>query len=396
MLRVMTSEYASHEQFNGEPPKEIKKQRNAQRSQFSKIRRARTRDCQVRYSSEIRLTRMTTSTIDPNLPLIDLHRHLDGSVRLETILDLARQHGVQLPADTVEGLRPYVEVTDPQPGLMAFIGKMLWATRVLANGDACRRIARENVEDAKREGIDYLELRFSPWFMAEPHGLDPRGVIEGVVEGIAEGVEATGVEVNLIGILSRTYGAEIAHKELDALLAHREHFVALDLAGDEANFPAPLFVEHFAKGRDAGWRVTVHAGEAGGPQSVWDAIRLLGAERIGHCTRALEDPALVDFLLENHIPIEANLTSNVHTSTVPNLASHPLRHMLDRGLRASINTDDPGVSAIDLHHELEIAAPAAGLTTEQIRQAQINALEAAFLSEEKKRGLKVKRQDAAI
>lgn len=334
---------------------------------------------------------MGLSVIDPALPFIDLHRHLDGSFRLETILDLGKQHGVKLPGTTVEELRPHVQVTEPQPGLMAFIGKMLWLTRVLADGEACRRIARENVEDAKREGIDYLELRFSPWFMAEPHGLDPREVIEGVVQGIAEGVAATGLRVNLIGILSRTYGAEIAHKELDALLAHREHFIALDLAGDEANFPAPLFVEHFAKGRDAGWRVTIHAGEAGGSQSVWDAIKLLGAERIGHCIRALEDPALVDFLLENRIPIEANLTSNVHTSTVPNLASHPLRQMLAHGLLASINTDDPGVSAIDLRHEFEIAAPAAGLSRDQIHQAQLNALETAFLSTEEKSELRNKR-----
>jgi adenosine deaminase len=330
--------------------------------------------------------------IDPKFPLIDLHRHLDGSVRLATILDLGKRHGVKLPGATVEELRPHVEVTEPQPGLMAFIAKMLWTTRVLGDGEACRRIARENVEDAKREGIDYLELRFSPWFIAEPHGLDPVDVIAGVVEGIAEGTQATGVKVKLIGILSRTYGAEIARKELEALLTHREHFVALDLAGDEANFPAPLFVEHFARGRDAGWRITVHAGEAGGSQSVWDAIRLLGAERIGHGTRAIEDPALVDYLAENRIPIETNLTSNVHTSTVPDLPSHPLREMLARGLLASINTDDPGVSAIDLPHEFEIAAPAAGLSREQIRQAQINALETAFLSVEEKATLRTKRE----
>ena len=333
--------------------------------------------------------------IDPNLPLIDLHRHLDGSVRLETILDLAKQHGVKLPATTVEALRPHVVVTEPQPGLMAFIGKMLWMTRVLADADACRRITRENVEDAKREGIDYLELRFSPFFMAEPHRVDPERVVAAVVEGAAEGAQATGMRVNLIGILSRTYGAEIARKELDALLTHREHLVALDLAGDEANFPAPLFTQHFARARDAGWRITVHAGEAGGPESVWDAVRLLGAERIGHCTRALEDPALVDFLLENRIAIEANLTSNVHTSTVPDLASHPLRQMLAHGLLASINTDDPGVSAIDLAHEFEIAAPAAGLSREQIRQAQINALETAFLSSEEKAALRGNRSKTA-
>ena len=185
-------------------------------------------------------------------------------------------------------------------------------------------------------------------------------------------------------------------KELAALLTHRQHLVALDLAGDEANFPAPLFTEHFRKGRDAGWRITVHAGEAGGPQSVWEAVKLLGAERIGHATRALEDPALIDFLLENRIAIEANLTSNVHTSTVPDLASHPLRQMLAHGLVASINTDDPGVSAIDLRYEFEVAAPEAGLSREQIRQAQLNALETAFLSAEEKAALRAKHEKLPV
>jgi adenosine deaminase len=331
---------------------------------------------------------MRASNIDRQLPLVDLHRHIDGSVRLATILELGKRHGVKLPGTTLEELRPHVQIMERQPGVMAFIAKMLWMTAVLGDAQACRRIARESVEDAKGEGIDYIELRFSPWFMAEPRRLDPARVVAAVVEGVAEGAEATGVRVQLIGILSRTYGPEIARKELAALLTQRERIVALDLAGDEAKFPPKLFSEHFRRGRDAGWRVTVHAGESAGPESVWDAVRLLGAERIGHGVRAMEDPALVDFLLENRIGIEANLTSNVQTSTVPDLVRHPLREMLARGLLASINTDDPGVSAIDLPYEFEVAAPAAGVSREQIRQAQINALETAFLSEEGKEELR--------
>jgi adenosine deaminase len=330
---------------------------------------------------------MSSSTIDPQLPLIDLHRHIDGSVRLTTILELGKKHGVKLPGATAEELRPHVQVIERHPGVMAFIAKMLWMTAVLGDADACQRIARESVEDAKREGIDYIELRFSPWFMSEPHGLDLRRVVEAVVTGVQEGAQETGVRVKLIGILSRTYGPEIAHKELAALLTQREHMVALDLAGDEANFPPKLFVEHFKRARDAGWRVTVHAGESAGPESVWDALRLLGAERIGHGVRAMEHPALVDYLFENHIGIEANLTSNVQTSTVSDLGTHPLRKMLERGLLGSINTDDPGVSAIDLPHEFEVAAIAAGLSRDQIRQAQANALETAFLSKEEKADL---------
>ncbi len=325
--------------------------------------------------------------VDPGLPLIDLHRHIDGSVRLATIVDLARKHGVKLPGATLEELRPHIQVTERQPGVMAFIAKMLWMTAVLGDVDACRRVAFESVEDARREGIDYIELRFSPWFMAEPHELDPAHVAEAVVAGVAEGVRATGGRVNLIGILSRTYGPDIARKELAALLTQREHIVALDLAGDEVNFPARLFTEHFQRGRDAGWRVTIHAGESAGAESVRDAVQLLGAERIGHGVRAMEDAALIDLLVEKRIGIEANLTSNVQTSTVPALANHPLREMLSRGLLASINTDDPGVSAIDLRYEFEVAAPAAGLSQKQIRQAQANALETAFLSKEDKDAL---------
>jgi adenosine deaminase len=325
--------------------------------------------------------------IDPGLPLIDLHRHLDGSIRLETILELGDTHGIELPASSIEGLRPHVEVTENEPGLMAFIARFRWLTAVLADAEACHRVARENVEDARTEGLDYIELRFSPWFMAETHRLDPAAVVEAVVDGVAEGSRLTGVPVGLIGILSRTYGPEVAHQELEALLSCSDSLVALDLAGDEAGFPAELFREHFHKAREAGLAVTVHAGEAAGPESVWSAIRELGATRIGHALRAGEDPALLDFMAEHRIGIEANLTSNVQTSSVASYADHPLRSQLERGLLATINTDDPAISGIDLRHEYLVAAPRAGLDQELTRAAQANAVEIAFLNQEEKNEL---------
>jgi adenosine deaminase len=324
---------------------------------------------------------------DPTLPLIDLHRHLDGCVRLETILELGRRHGLALPAWDVAGLRPHTQVSGQQPGVMEFIAKFRWMTGVMADPAAVRRIAYENVEDARGEGLAYVELRFSPWFMAEPHALDPAAVVEAVADGVAAGTRDFGVPVNLIGILSRTYGPDIAWRELDALLAHRAKLVALDLAGDEARWPGGHFVGHFRRARDAGLHVTIHAGEADGPHSVRQAIEDLGAERIGHAVRAIEDPALLDLMAERRIAIEANLTSNVQTSTVPDYASHPLRRFLERGLLATVNSDDPGISGITLVHEYEVAAPAAGLSPEQIRQAQRNALEVAFLRPEDRAAL---------
>ncbi len=328
--------------------------------------------------------------IATDIPLIDLHRHLDGSIRLETILELGRQYNLDLPAWTLEELRPFVQVTEPQPGVMAFIAHFKWMTHILVDYDACRKVAYENVEDARNEGIDYIELRFSPWFMAEAHDLNPAGVIEAIADGVQAGVRDFGVGVNLIGILSRTYGPQIAWLELEALLQYQDRFVALDLAGDEANFPAKLFTEHFLRARDAGWQVTVHAGEAAGAESVWSAIHDLGATRIGHAVRAAEDPALLDYMLENQIGIEANLTSNVQTATVPDYYSHPLRKYLELGLHATINTDDPGISGIDLPFEYEVAAPKAGLGPELIRSAQENALSIAFLTEGEKQALKSK------
>jgi adenosine deaminase len=256
-------------------------------------------------------------------------------------------------------------------------------------------VAYENVEDAQREGIAYVELRFSPWFMAEPHGLDPSAVVEAVADGAQAGARNCGVKVALIGILSRTYGPDVAWKELEALLRHRDRLVAVDLAGDEAHWPGSLFVRHMRRAREAGLRVTAHAGEIAGPDSVWQAIRELGAERIGHAVRAPEDPALLDYMAEQRIGIESNLTSNVQTSTVPDYASHPLRLFLERGLLATINTDDPGISAIDLRYEYEVAAPAAGLTAAAIRQAQRNALATAFLSAEEREALKDQREREA-
>jgi adenosine deaminase len=284
-------------------------------------------------------------------------------------------------ADDLDGLRPYVQITEPHPGVMAFIEKMIFVVGFLADYDACRRVAYENVEDAFLENIDYIELRFSPMFMADPHSLDLVGVVESVIEGVNQGREDFNISVNLIGIISRTYGPDRGWQELEALLEYKEHIRALDLAGDEINFPGKMFIDHFNEGRDAGWHITVHAGEEAGPDGIWQAIEDLGAERIGHGVSAIKDPQLMNLLAESGIGIESNLTSNLQTRVVDDYSSHPLKKFLEHGIRATINTDDPGISGIDLAHEINTAAPAAGLTPELIKQAQKNAFEVAFLND---------------
>jgi len=330
--------------------------------------------------------------IDQAFPLIDLHRHLDGNIRLESIIDLSRTHNIELPAWEIDELRPYVQVNAPQPGVMAFISKFELMRAVLVNHDICRRIAYENIEDAHAEGIDYLELRFSPWFMAEKNHIDPIGVVEAVCDGVEAGSREFDLPVKLIGILSRTYGTEKSMLELEALKTKQDCIAALDLAGDELNYPANLFVEHFQIARNLGWRVTIHAGESDGPESIWDAIKLLGATRIGHAVTATQDQSLMEYMLENNIGIECSLTSNVQTSAVSSYMAHPIKEFLDYGLLATINTDDPGISGIDLNYEYNYAAPQVGLDCEQIRKAQRNSLKIAFLTEDEKTSIILKKQ----
>ncbi len=316
-------------------------------------------------------------------PLVELHRHLDGNVRLSTVLALAREHGVYLPAATEPALRPHVQVMSPEPDLLGFLAKFDILRRVMVDLDACRRIARENVEDAAREGIDHVELRFSPYFMAERHELDPLAVAEAVCDGVAEGLARhPAVSAKLIGIISRNYGPEIGRIELAAAIACRDKgVVALDLAGDEANFPGALFVDHFREAREAGLCTIAHAGEAAGAESVRQAIEELGAERIGHGIRSVEDESLLDLIAERGIALEICPTSNVQTSTVRSLAEHPLPFFLARGIKATLSTDDPSISGIDLAHEYRVAAEDLGLSEAELRRLQENALDAAFLSE---------------
>lgn len=328
------------------------------------------------------------SPIDPAIPLVDLHRHLDGNVRLATVLEVGRAHGVRLPADTVEGLRPFGQVQGVAPSLMDFIAKFELLKLAFVDEDAIARIAEENIEDAHAEGVAYVELRLSPAFMGEKYGLSPERVLRACCRGVRAGTARLPVRASLIGIMSRHLGEETCWSELEAAIACMgEGVVAIDLAGDEANFPGTRFVRHFRRAREAGLRVTVHAGEAAGPESVRQAVEELGAERIGHGVRAIEDPAVMALLKERGVAVEQCPTSNLQTSTVPSYAAHPLPKFLRQGLLVTLASDDPGISAIDLPHEYRVARDQLGLSPAELRQLQRNGVAAAFLSDDEKQAL---------
>ncbi|WJG11134.1 adenosine deaminase [Aliiglaciecola sp. LCG003] len=330
--------------------------------------------------------------IDYTLPVIDLHRHLDGNIRPEVIWSLAQKHQIDLPVSSLSELQQLTQIQDKSTDLMAFLKKLDVGVSMLVNYDACFDVAYENIRDAQQAKLDYVELRFSPFYMARTHSLDMTQLIAAVIDGVRAGEKDFSVKTNLIGILSRTYGVEQCMAELEALLSHKDDLCGLDLAGDEKGFPAELFVDHFLLARDAGWNITVHAGEADGPQSIWNAIYKLGATRIGHGVSAIQDEKLMTYMADNQIAIESCLTSNFQTGTVGDLKKHPILTFLKKGLLVTLNTDDPAVSGITLEHEYKVANETLGISAENLRLIQRNSVKAAFLSESEKQTLLNKSQ----
>lgn len=327
------------------------------------------------------------------LPLVDLHRHLDGNIRPQTIWELAQQNNIELPTDNFEAFLPHVQITDSEADLIAFLKKLDWGVGVLKNLDDVVRIGYENVEDAFNANIDYTELRFSPYYIAMTHNLPIEGVVEAIIEGVNQGREKFTTQVNLIGILSRTFGVEHCQSELNALLAYKDSLVAVDLAGDEYNFPGSLFEEHFKQVRDADLNVTVHAGEAAGPESVWHAIEKLGATRIGHGVACASDQKLMDYMRDHQISLESCLTSNYQTGTIKDIADHPVKTFLANDLLVCLNTDDPAVENIELTGEFVLAEKVLGFNNDQISQLQRNAVQMSFLSENEKAHLLAMKQN---
>ncbi|MGL1959237.1 MAG: adenosine deaminase [Colwellia sp.] len=325
--------------------------------------------------------------IHTKIPFIDLHRHLDGNIRPETILELAQQHDILLPADNLENLLPHVQIQGKESNLLSFLQKLDYGVAILADLDACKRVAYENVQDAFEQGLHYAELRFSPYYMAMQHKLTISEVVAAVVDGVKQGQKDFAIKINLIGILSRTFGVEACFAELNGLLTCKNYLVAIDLAGDELGKPGSLFVEHFELVRKSGLNVTVHAGEADGASSIWQAINELHATRIGHGTNAIHDEKLMAHMLKHDIAIESCLTSNYQTGTIADLTNHPVKVFLEKGLTVCLNSDDPAVQGVDIQHEYQVTANEIGLSLEQCFTLQSNALKAAFLSAGEKTAL---------
>jgi adenosine deaminase len=280
----------------------------------------------------------TQSEFYQSLPKIDLHRHLEGSIRVRTLMEVARTHGFDIP-NTGE-LRTMVQVTPEEPyTFQNFLTKFQNLRLFYRSPEIISRITRETIEDANADHIRYIELRFTPAALSKAQDYSLAEVVNWVIAGKKQAEEDLDTKVGLIASFNRHESIELATQIVQLAADHRaDGFLGVDLAGNEAQFPALPFSGVLREAQQTGLHITVHAGEWGPASNVVEAIEKLNAERIGHGVRVMEDSKAMAIACEREIPFEVCLMSNYQSGVVHELSRHPLMHMLQAGLNATINT----------------------------------------------------------
>ncbi|HEX9331399.1 MAG TPA: adenosine deaminase [Anaerolineales bacterium] len=322
------------------------------------------------------------------LPKVELHRHLEGSLRLDTMLDIARQHGITIPADVLR-LSTLVQIQEEDKfTFQNFLAKFNTLRLFYRSPDAIDRITREAVEDAAKDNVKYMELRFTPVALSRAERFPLHDVVDWVITSAQDESKKHGVIVRLIASVNRHESTELAEQVAWLAVEHlKDGMVAIDLAGNEAEFKTEPFYGVIKEARQSGLHVTIHAGEWGPASNVKEAIEKLSAERVGHGVRVLEDENVVALAREHGTAFEVCVTSNYQSGVVVSLDSHPLMKMLDVGLNVTINTDDPSISRITLSHEYYTACEDLRMPQSTLRQRIVAAAQACFLAENEKENL---------
>lgn len=313
------------------------------------------------------------------LPKTDLHVHLDGSLRIPTILDLAQQQQVRLPADSIEGLQPFVEVCEDCKSLVDYLRAFDVTLSVMQTRDSLVRTAFELAEDAARENIRYMEVRYSP-ILHQQKGLTLHTIVQAVLEGLAMAERQYSIKTGVILCGMRHISPDISLRLADLTVAFKNKgVVGFDLAGAEENFPAKRHQDAFSRVLQNNINCTLHAGEAYGPESIHQAIHLCGAHRIGHGVRLIEDGDLLNYVNDHRIPLECCPSSNVQTKAVKKMADHPIRLFYDMGLRITVNTDNRMVTNTSVSREFQVIHEELGFNLEEIKEVIIMGFKSAFL-----------------
>ncbi len=315
------------------------------------------------------------------IPKVELHRHLECSLRLSTFKEIAADMGMTIPP-TEALLKDEFLVTSPMRDLDSVLKKFLRTQKVLASEEILTRITYEAIEDAFQEGIRILELRWSPTFILENHpGLSFEKIIRAIRQGVKLAQDLP-IAVGWICIIQRIRPVEESAQIVDFALEHKDFFNGLDLADNEQGFDPRQFQKAFDKARANGLRITAHAGEADFPEAslnVKNSIEILGAERIGHGVQIAKDPFVVNLVRNKAIPLELCLTSNWLTQAVPSITAHPIKNLLQAGVAVTINTDDPGVFDTNLVKEYQLLSQFYGFTAADFDRCNDFAAQASFI-----------------
>lgn len=320
-----------------------------------------------------------------SLPKVELHRHLEGSLRLTTMLDVARLHGVTVPA-SMFNLSGLVQVQDKDPMTFSnFLDKFKTLRLFYKSPDVINRVTQEAIEDAAKDNVRYMELRFTPVALSRAEGFPLHDVMDWVITSAKAAAEKYKIKVGLIASVNRHESHELAEQVAWLAADHiKDGMVGMDLAGNEAEFKSEPFYDLFKEAKQAGLHVTIHAGEWGPAENIREAILKLGAERIGHGVRVLEDETVVALAKERNTVFEVCMTSNYQSGVVKSLSEHPLARMAAVGLNVTVNTDDPSVSRITLSHEYQHACEDLKLPISALKQSVLSAAQASFLKDDEK------------
>jgi adenosine deaminase len=318
------------------------------------------------------------------LPKTEIHCHLEGAIRTATIIDIAREQHLPLPAYSVDALDPHVKVYEQLRDLQAVLDAFAIFQNSIASPAAVERIMYELCEDAARQNIKLFEVRFSPDWAFSGHHLDWDAALEGILRAQTRAEQQFDMAIGLIAITSRSFGVESCEKTVDWAIRWKEHIQGIDLADSEWEHPIHEFVRPVLRAQESGLKVTVHSGEDTPAAAVVDTIRAVNPDRIGHGIHIIEDMAAVELVRERSITLEINPWSNYLTNSVKRIEEHPLKRLYDLGVKVTINSDDPEVLETNLNNEYRIAHEILGMSLEEIAQCNRLALEASFLPASKK------------
>ena len=316
--------------------------------------------------------------------MIDLHLHFDGSLLPRTVLELAQEQNVVLPASDPDELKLFLCAPSDCGSLNEYLEKFDLPLLVLQTKEAVRKAMYVLTSSLKEQGLLYAEIRFAPQLHTKK-GMTQEETVKAAIQGMQEALAGSFFKAKLILCCMR--GADNREENLltvrTAAAFLGRGVAAVDLAGAEALFPTEDFAEVFALAKELGVPYTIHAGEADGPESIWAALRM-GASRIGHGVRACEDKELMEVLRERQIPLEMCPSSNVQTKAVPSFEEHPVLDYLRRGLLVTVNTDNMTVSDTTEEREYRLLSQRLGMTKEEHKKLLLNAADAAFLTAEER------------